>query len=221
MSVRVKICGLCRCEDAAAAAAAGADYIGVILASGFPRSRDVEEAAQIFVAAGRALRVGVFVDDDVAWIIAVAQRLLLDVVQLHGVESEEIVASIRGAGPWQLWKTLRPRTVDELEQQAARYAGAIDGLLLDGWSDRGVGGVNARFDWRALAEARRRLPNDLPVIVAGGLAPESVAQAVRVLEPGVVDVSSGVEEVLGRKSPEKMRAFVAAARSSSIAELER
>lgn len=136
-SVRVKICGVCRPEDAATAEAAGADYVGVILSSGHARTRSLAEAASIYEAAPGARRVGVFVDDDVATVIVAAERLGLDVVQLHGDESADDVRSVARAGARRVWKAIRPRDGSELEAAMDRYGAHVDGVLLDGWSPRG------------------------------------------------------------------------------------
>jgi phosphoribosylanthranilate isomerase len=214
VGVLVKVCGVCRPEDAAAAVQAGADYVGVILAGGFARTRSADDAEEIYVAVTGAKRVGVFVDDDVSAVIAAAERLRLDVVQLHGEEPAEAVVEIRQAGAWAVWKSIRPRDGGELEGLAGRYSVLADGVLVDGWSERGRGGVGARFDWVDVS-ARRSALDGVQFIAAGGLRPENVGQVVRLLSPDVVDVSSGVEEGPGHKSTDLMRAFIATARAAS------
>jgi phosphoribosylanthranilate isomerase len=214
LSVRVKICGVCRPEDAAAAVEAGAEYVGVILATGFARTRSIEEAERIYGAALRARRVGVFVDGEAALVIETADRLGLDVVQLHGEEPAEAVVEIREAGAWAVWKSIRPRDGEELEGLAGRYSVLADGVLIDGWSERGPGGVGARFEWSEVS-AKRSVLDGVEFIAAGGLRAENVGAVVRLLSPDVVDVSSGVEESPGCKSSDLMRAFVASARAAS------
>lgn len=211
---RVKICGVCRPEDAAEAAAAGADYVGVILASGYPRTRSLDEAEAIYGAGNGALRVGVFVDDDVAAVIKAVDRLHLDVVQLHGDESIEDVRAISDSTHHPcVWKAVRPRDATELESGLSRYGEHVDAILLDGWSARGEGGVGAPFSWELVSRLRGAMPERVDLVTAGGLGAENVKEIVRRLSPDVVDVSSGVEETLGRKSAVKMRAFIAAATS--------
>ena len=219
----VKICGVCRVEDARLAAAAGATWLGVILAPGRSRSQTVAQAAAIF-AAGPLRRAGVFVDapaDDVA---RAARDLSLDAIQLHGDESPEYVASLHDLVDCEVWKALRVRNPGDLLSAIAAYAGTADprpaggperrqrtgvaAVLLDGWSPAAHGGVGARFDWAAAA---RVMPAGVRVIVAGGLTPDNVAAAVSLLRPAMVDVSSGVEAATGLKSPEKVHAFIAAA----------
>jgi phosphoribosylanthranilate isomerase len=215
--VKAKICGVCTPADAAEAAAAGAGYVGVILAPGRSRSRTLSEAAAIFERAGTAGRVGVFVDAAVGEMAEAARTLGLDVVQLHGDEAPADLVALRRALPAgvRLWKAVRVRTPHDIAAAAARYAEEAEGLLLDGWSAAGQGGVGARFDWEAAAQDRRALPAHVEVIVAGGLGPDNVAGVIRLLQPDVVDVSSGVEASLCRKSTERVRAFIAAAQAAA------
>ncbi len=212
--MRVKICGLCRPGDAALAVRAGADLVGVILTPGFMRSSTVQEAAAILGCAGHARRVGVFVDADDT-ITDIAQKLRLDVLQLHGAESPERVAALRDAGAWRVWKSIHVRNADDVSAAIERYADVAHGLLLDGWSERAAGGTGTSFDWEAVAGIRSLIPHDVECIVGGGLTPDNVAEAASLLLPDVVDVSSGVESGPRRKSAQKMKAFVAAARAAA------
>jgi phosphoribosylanthranilate isomerase len=210
--MRVKVCGICRPEDAALAAAAGADYVGVILAPGFRRSRSAAEARAIYAAAGTCLRAGVFVDGSLAEMAALRDDLALDVVQLSGSETPAAGTALR-AGRARVWKALRPVSPAALLAEAAAWVGAADALLLDA---SGAGGSGARFDWEAVAAVRSELPRELELVVAGGLNPANVARAIGLLRPAVVDVSSGVEAALGEKSPAAVRAFVTAARVAAL-----
>ena len=205
--VRVKICGVCRPVDAANARACGADYIGVIVAPGRKRSQPVESAVSIFDAADDAQRVGVFIDANVAEVCAMAERLRIDVVQLHGKESGRDVIAIRRAG-FRVWKVFRGRDAVEVVNRAEHYE--VDGYHFDGWSDVAEGGTGSKADWHALARA---VP-PRPMILAGGLTSSNVSEAIRVLRPDVVDVSSGIESVPCEKSMESMAAFIAAVRAS-------
>ena len=209
--MKVKICGLCRPQDAAAAARAGADYAGVILAAGFQRTESVQSAADIYAAAGTLARVGVFVNPEAHDVVQIAETLRLDVVQLHGDENVELVASIRASG-CEIWKTVWLRTADDLIEAIDAYGSAVDGLLLDAKHDGMVGGTGVRFDWSLAAAARRDAPGNLQVIGAGGLTPANVREAVELLAPDVVDVASGVESVPGQKSEAAITAFVRNAR---------
>ncbi len=214
--MRVKLCGICRPADAALAAAAGADYIGVILSPGFRRSQEAAVAAGIYAAAGTLARAGVFVDAARPTIEDAVAGFGLRVVQLHGGESPALARALRRPG-LEVWKALRPRDAEALLAAAERWADAADALLLDGG---GGGGTGTRFDWEAVARVRERLPAGLRLVVAGGLTPANVAEAVARLCPDVVDVSSGVESAPGRKSPEAVRAFLAAARAAARAAAE-
>ena len=209
----VKICGVCRPEDAREAVSAGATHVGVIRVPGSPRARSLDEAAAICAAAVGARRVGVYVDADTATILDEAALLGLDVIQLHGAEDPDRVSQLR-AGGLEVWKVVKPATPEELLEAARRY-GAADLLLVEGRSDRGHGGVGARFDWEGVGAARDGLPPGTRLGVGGGLTPENVAEAIRRLRPALVDVSSGVEGVPGRKDPGRVRAFIEAARSAA------
>jgi phosphoribosylanthranilate isomerase len=208
-TVDVKVCGVCRAEDARVAVEAGAACIGVILAPGRLRSRTAAQAAAIFESVA-ARRVGVFVDAEAGEVAEAARRLSLDAVQLHGDESVDLVKRIRAAIDCDVWKALRVRDGAGLAHAAHAYGSAADALLLDGWSPGAHGGAGVRFDWSAVAAAG--MPAGVPLIVAGGLTAENVAAAVALLRPSMVDVSSGVETAPGRKSAEKIHAFIAAAR---------
>ena len=209
-SVEVKICGIARRADAEVAARAGARFGGVILAPGGKRSVTARNAADLFV--GLPLRpVGVFVDSTADEIARAAEIAGLEVIQLHGNEPVETIRLLRGRGEWTIWKALRPRSTAELIDGMHRYAGAVDGLLMDGWSDAAPGGTGSLFPWEVLAAERARFPEAVALIVAGGLSPDNVADAVELLRPSVVDVSSGVEHSPGVKDPEAVLAFVTAA----------
>jgi phosphoribosylanthranilate isomerase len=215
--VDVKICGVCSAADAEAAGLAGAGYVGVILAPGFSRTVSLDAAAVILAAAGTR-RAGVFVDASPADVLRAADRLALDVVQLHGDESPETVAEVVAGGGTRVWKAVRVREAADVKDAVARFGSLVDGLLLDGWSAAAHGGVGARFDWAAGAAARSGLPAGVDLIVAGGLRPDNVAAAVALLRPRVVDVSSGVESSPGRKSIRLVHEFMEGARSAAKAE---
>ncbi|HSM37062.1 MAG TPA: phosphoribosylanthranilate isomerase [Longimicrobiales bacterium] len=205
---RVKICGLTRPGDAAMVAAAGADFVGVILAPGFRRSLALERAATVLDAAGACLRVGVFVDPSTEEITDAVGALRLDVVQLHGAEPPSSAVDARRAGA-AAWKAVRPRSEGDVRRAVADWGDRVDGLLLDGYSPRAAGGVGARFDWAAAA-AEWPAGSGPRRIVAGGLTPANVCDAVERLAPDVVDVSSGVERTPGRKDATLVAGFLAA-----------
>jgi len=206
----VKVCGLTRHEDAAAAAEAGARYLGVILAPGGRRTVAPGDGAVIF-ANLPVQRVGVFVNAPADELRRAAETARLDVLQLHGDEPPELAAALRGEG-FTVWKALRPRTGDELAAGLVLYAGSVDAILLDGWSAEARGGTGTAFPWREVAERLAELPPETMLVAAGGLRPENVAEAASILRPQVVDVSSGVERAPGVKDHDAVRAFVAAVR---------
>ncbi|MDI3339863.1 MAG: phosphoribosylanthranilate isomerase [Sphaerobacter sp.] len=218
----VKICSLGRPADARAAVAAGADLVGLIFA---PARRQVTpEAAAAILAAlrsgpGPAPRaVGVFVDEDPARINTLAARLALDLVQLSGDEPPATLAALDRPA----LKTLRlpPGTDrDAARRLAERYLAAPVppvALIVEGWVRGAAGGTGHLADWDLAAALAR----EYPVILAGGLRPDNVAAAIRTVRPRGVDVSSGVEVpgAVGRKDPDRIRAFVAAARAAFAAE---
>jgi phosphoribosylanthranilate isomerase len=204
----VKICGLTSRGDAWTAARAGATFGGVILAPGRRRTVSEDEATTIFDGVPLR-RVGVFVNPSPGEALRVAAQLRLDVVQLHGKEPPEAAAAMRTAGH-AVWKAVRVGTAADLAAAIDRYGEQVDGLLLDG----GAGGTGERFAWQEVAAGRGAVPDGLRLIVAGGLGPANVRQAIRHLRPEVVDVSSGVETASGAKDPDAVRAFVAAARGT-------
>ncbi|CAN5780337.1 phosphoribosylanthranilate isomerase [soil metagenome] len=208
----IKICGVCRATDAAYATSAGATCIGVILAPGRSRTRTLSQAAVIFDAAS-ASRVGVFVDASAAEVLGAAERLRLDVVQLHGDEPPATVEAIAREQIAQVWKARRVRDAADVATAVREYDGA-HGLLRDGWSPHAHGGVGASFDWSAIAPLRASVPPKQRLILAGGLRPDNVASAIELLTPDIVDVSSGVEAEPGRKSTDLIDAFIAAVRGA-------
>jgi phosphoribosylanthranilate isomerase len=213
----VKVCGLMRPEDAVLAGSAGAAYGGVILAPGYRRSVTAEAARVIFRNfPGRG--VGVFVDAGEDDLLRAAGAAGLHAVQLHGNEPPSLADRVRSEG-FETWKAVRVRSPDDVAAAFARYAGAADALLLDGWDPAAAGGTGTRFDWMQIAALRGDLPGGMRLVAAGGLRPENVAEAVRILRPHVVDVSSGVESAPGVKDPDAVRAFVRAARGPSPSSL--
>lgn len=198
---RVKFCGITRPQDAVHAAMLGVDALGVVFAPS-PRRVEIARAIEILDAApGAVQRVGVFGDQGEAFIREAARRCRLDWIQLSGRTSRKLAASL----PARLIKTIHVKGSDDLAA-AARYP--AEAFLLDAppLGDR-MGGRGVTFDWsraETLPWPRWR------VIVAGGLTPGNVGEAIRRLRPGGVDVSSGIEASPGIKDRGKMEAFLAA-----------
>jgi phosphoribosylanthranilate isomerase len=208
----LKICGLRRLSDLFRALELGARYAGVIVeVPGSPRSLALEEAARLAAyTPGRI--VAVVRDLPEARLREALDALQPAAVQLHGQEPPELVAALRVAFPEvEVWRSLGvPPRAPELEQQAARlyeeaqaYAQAGAGaVLLDTCLPSGSGGTGVCCDWEVAAELVRSLP--LPVILAGGLGPGNLAAAAHAVAPAGLDVSSGIEEAPGVKSPEAL-----------------
>lgn len=205
MRTRVKICGITRIEDATAAARAGADAIGLVFEPKSPRCVNLDQALAIARAVPPFVTVvGLFVDPAPDAVEAILGRVRLDLLQFHGGETPEQCR--RYHRPY--IKAIHMRPDVNLPEQARRYADA-EGLLLDTAVADVAGGSGRRFDWS-------RIPGDVgkPVILAGGLTPENVAEAVRTVRPFAVDVSSGVERSRGVKDPDKIVAFLEAVRNA-------
>ncbi len=207
----IKICGITRPEDAVAARELGADYLGVILSQGFPRSILPDEAVDIGLVAETPL-VAVLVDETLDEAERIAGVSRASVIQLQGEEDREYVEELRRRGSWAIWKAVRVRSPEDVTRAAEAMGASVDGLHLDGWHPDLPGGSGSSFSWGDVGVVRNHLPADLKVIVAGGLTPGNVADAVHALRPDVVDVSSGVELNVRRKDPELIRAFVRNAR---------
>ena len=214
--IGVKICGLCRPEDAALAQESGATHAGVILAEHTRRSQTLDSAREIYAAAPLLQRVGVFVDAEPASVLQFTRELRLDVVQLHGRESVEVVQLL--APTVSVWKAVRVSSAADVRNALELYGRFVSALLLDGFDPAHAGGSGKSFAWNALAPLRALWRGAPALVVAGGLTPDNVAQAVALLSPEIVDVSSGVEEKVGQKSAERVAAFVAAARAALTAE---
>ncbi|WP_298135737.1 phosphoribosylanthranilate isomerase [Acidiferrobacter sp.] len=206
MPTRVKICGITRPLDAQAAAAAGADAIGLVFYRASPRYVAIEGAQAILaVLPPFVTRVGLFVDAAPEEIEAVLAEVALDVLQFHGRETPEECE--RYGLPY--LKAIAMDEAADARRAAVRYASA-QGLLLDAYQKGRAGGTGQVFDWG-------RIPEDLcqPVILAGGLSAANVAQAIRQVRPYAVDVSSGVESAPGIKDEQRMREFCRNARGES------
>lgn len=210
LEARVKICGLTRGQDVEAAVAAGAGYVGFVFFPPSPRSLSpaAARALALHVPAGVA-RVGLFVDPDDAFLAQVLAEVPLDVVQLHGHEHPERVAEVRTGLGLPVMKALGVAGPEDLAQIEA-FIPVADMLLVDAKPPKGAalpGGNGLAFDWRLIAG--RRWP--VPWMLAGGLGPQNVAEAMRLTGARQVDVSSGVEAAPGVKDAAKMAAFCAAA----------
>ena len=214
--MRFKFCGLTRGEDVALADALGASYAGVILTKS-PRRVTPEHASEILAFAGRVRTVGVYRRRPVAEILDEARRIGLDVIQLHGHFSADDITLIRESFDGAVWSALgvdaeNPR-IDATSLEAALLA---DAVVLDTSVGGHSGGTGRTFDWERAKPAAKSIADRADLILAGGLTPANVAEAIRTLRPSVVDVSSGVESRPGIKDPDLMKAFAEQVRSASI-----
>jgi Phosphoribosylanthranilate isomerase len=208
----IKICGLTRAIDAELADAAGAAYLGVIFAGG-PRQRLPAEA-RATLAGRRARKVGVFASQSPSEIDDIASEVGLDVVQLHAEGDPARVDAVRGATGLEVWAVVRtgdgilPEGIDEL-------ADAADALLVDTLVKGALGGSGTTMPWGILGESLDAMESGHRIVLAGGLTPDNVAEAISYVSPMIVDVSSGVESAPGVKDHARIRAFVAAVRATS------
>ena len=207
MSVRVKICGITRTDDAFAAVEAGADAIGFIYYEPSPRNVPIRVAADIirqlppFIA-----KVGVFVNAAEEVVRRAVGECGIDTLQFHGDETPEFC---RRFSPLKTYKAFR---LENLESLSALSRYPTDAWLLDSFVAGKPGGTGAKFNWDLAIESKK---HGRPIILAGGLTPENVADAVRRVWPFAVDVSSGVESSPGGKDHTKLRRFIAAAKAPS------
>ena len=207
MSTAVKICGITRFEDALAAAHAGAHAVGMVFDPNSPRlvsmrtARAIVDALPAFVTP-----VALLVNPTDAEVESVIANVRPQILQFHGDESPEFCGAFRV--PYV--KAVRVRPGVDLLQYARLYA-AAKGLLLDAFVEGSRGGTGASFDWKLIP---RDLP--LPLILAGGLTPQNVTEAVRRVRPWAVDVSSGVESARGIKDAAKIAAFIRGAKDADV-----
>jgi len=195
---RVKICGITNLEDALCAVMAGADALGFVFYKGSPRYILPAEAGNIVSALPPFVTtVGLFVNAGSETIRQTMQTAGLGVVQLHGDETSAECC----LDPYPVIKAVRVRDAGSL---AGTEQFKVSALLLDAWSDQQYGGTGEIFDW----QLAKKLTGENPLILAGGLDPENVAEAIQVVNPYAVDVSSGVEKSPGNKDHDKVRQFI-------------
>ena len=199
MRTRIKICGITRTEDALCAAMLGADAIGLVFYKGSPRNVTLKQAGEIvsklppFVSV-----VGLFVDALPEEIDTVMKAVRLDLLQFHGDETPALCHSSR----LPFIKAIRMREGLNIAEYSNRYP-AARGFLLDTYQKDVPGGTGSTFDWSCVPKDMKK-----PIILAGGLTPQNVVEAITVLRPYGVDVSGGVESSKGIKDADKMAAFI-------------
>lgn len=201
--IEVKVCGITEVAAARAAVDAGADHLGLVFAPSVRRT--TRDGAAALVEAVPASWVGVFRDPRIAELVRLIVDLDLAAVQLHGRESPEFCREAGEATGRPVWKALRwngdPAKIEP-------YAGAADRVLLDA----ARGGSGRTLPWTEIADRMPPGRRIAPIVLAGGLGPGNVARAIEVVSPDGVDASSRLESAPGRKDPEKVRAYVIAAR---------
>lgn len=200
MRTRVKVCGITNIEDALAAAQAGADAIGLVFYAKSPRAVTAEQAAKIVAALPPFVTtVALFVDARADEVQQILQQVPIDLLQFHGDESPEFCISFQR--PY--IKALRMQPGIDITQQANMHRSAL-GILLDAWVPGVPGGTGQTFNWNDIPSLAQ------PLVLAGGLTPDNVQQAITQVSPWAVDVSGGLEMSKGRKDHAKVQAFMQA-----------
>lgn len=196
--VRVKICGITSLEDALVAVRAGADALGFVFHDESPRHVSPEQAAGIIAGLPPFIQtVGLFVNRPLAFVNDTAARCRLDLVQLHGDEPPEFCDAVER----RVIKAFRVKDISSLDP-IRHYRVAAH--LLDAYSPKAYGGTGLTFNWDIAAAAKEFGP----LILAGGLTPDNVREAVEAVKPYAVDVSGGVESAPGRKDAARVREFI-------------
>jgi phosphoribosylanthranilate isomerase len=220
MSLIVKICGLSTPEALDVALDAGADMVGFVFFPPSPRHLSYDAGRSLGARVnGRAQKVALTVDADEEYIAAVIEALQPDMLQLHGWESTDRVEALRLTFGLPVMKALPIAVKGDLDR-IARYAAVADRLLFDARAPREAtrpGGLGKTFDWHLL----ENLDPGVPFMLSGGLDAGNVADALRITRAPGVDVSSGVERAPGEKDPDKIRAFIRAARDAAAKQIDR
>ena len=197
MTTRIKFCGLTRQQDVLEAAQMGVHAIGLVFHPDSPRAVDVQQAQGLSrVCPPFITRVGLFMNQDASTIIEVLKHVELDILQFHGEEPEDYCVSFNK--PYLKSIAMGGKTPDEIPEYSSAQA-----YLLDSNELGQPGGSGKAFDWGNIPKNINK-----PVIVAGGLSPDNVTQAIQCIQPYAVDVSSGIESAKGIKDSEKMKTFI-------------
>jgi phosphoribosylanthranilate isomerase len=214
MPLLIKICGLTTPEALDVALEAGADMVGFVFFPPSPRHLD-GHIAQVLGdrVAGRAHKVALTVDASDALLASIVDRLKPDLLQLHGREPPSRITAVKRQFGLKVIKAVPVGAAEDLGA-VGPYAAVADYLLFDARPPQDAtrpGGLGAAFDWRLM----ENLDPGMPFMLSGGLDPQNVARALALTRPHGVDVSSGVERMAGEKDPDKIRAFVRAARGAA------
>ena len=209
MTPRIKFCGMVRPTDVQLAVDIGAAYVGAIFAGG-PRVVTADHARRMFDGIEGVRRVGVFGEQDSQEIWRTAAAAGLDVIQLHADPTAMFVAEVKGKTGLETWAAVRVANALD-DSHLVELSSCADAILFDARSNGVLGGTGRTFDWSLLASRRSAMSR---VVLAGGLTPALVGEAIARVRPDIVDVSSGVESAPGVKDPALMRAFVDAVRGA-------
>ncbi len=203
--MKVKFCGIRREIDVEYCNRLMPDYMGMILSSGFRRSISLETAVQLMHQKASGIKaVGVFVNQTPDEIATVARTVGLDIIQLHGNEGSECIATIREKTSLPVWKAIRVQDAAQIDEADALNA---DCLILEGYKVGAIGGAGVLADWELLAMHQP----STPFFLAGGITPENVVEATETVKPWGIDCSSGIE-VDGVKDYERMAKIMRAVR---------
>jgi phosphoribosylanthranilate isomerase len=217
----VKICGMTNLEDALTAVEAGADAVGFVFYEKSPRNISVEAARAIVEKLPESVeKVGVFVGQSAEQVSGISERAALSAVQVYpisGAEPGSLSDFVQNVQRRMFVAIPSQRVTAEegfgffFSEEFLRCTSAV---FLDSGNSQQPGGTGTAFDWKSAAQPVKAMSRNIPVVIAGGLTPQNVAQAIVILEPWGVDVASGVEARPGKKDPEKVRAFVKAVRAA-------
>jgi phosphoribosylanthranilate isomerase len=196
MIVRVKICGITRLEDAQLAEECGASAVGFVFHPKSPRYIEPKKAGEISQKLGPFIaRVGVFVDEDISEVKRISQVGGLSAIQLHGSESPEYISHLEGMKIIKVFRVYKDFSIESV----INYR--VHAFLFDAYNKNVYGGTGETFDWEKVIDCQ----NYGRCILAGGLKPSNVLEAVRIVKPWGIDISSGVESEPGIKDPGKVR----------------
>lgn len=210
----VKICGLKDSENLEAAIEAGTDYVGLVFYDPSPRAVSVDQAAELVTQIPDSVKtVGLFVDPSDSDLERILSRVKLDILQLHGDETPARILDVKQKFDFEIIKALRIASKNDLKN-IKEYEEVSDYLMFDARveGESLPGGMGQAFDWDILAGHDPVNHLSRPWFLAGGLNENNVTDALKVLSPDIVDVSSGVERERGVKDPDKIRAFIRAAK---------
>ncbi len=207
MRTRVKICGITRCEDAQLVVDAGVDAIGLVFYEKSPRFVSIKFAAEISqIIPAFVSRVALFKDAEQQMIESVLEQVEIDLIQFHGSETADYCEQFNRPYIKAIGMKGAEHDVSFLLANVEKYQSA-KALLLDGHAPGEAGGSGESFDWASIAAVTNATANK-PIVLAGGLTPDNVKQAIDMVHPYAVDVSSGVECSPGIKDKDKVAAFM-------------